>query len=216
MKIFIICLIAVAGFCETGAYYSAVSLKSTSNINFSCLRSKGYKYIMIRGYLSYGKPDPNVAKNFREAIQGTSYYPRVAINPCISCPKSPEEQITELIKAIDYSKEYRIVVKVELSDNWGPYTNKNCDYLKLLLKTILNNGKLPQIQSDAPVFNKIMGQSCDVASIRDITVVWDKHDESKEINNFVPFGGIKQVWYKEYSSGTICHTYLDLITLISN
>ena len=207
---------AVAGLCETVSYYNGVSLKSTTDIDFPCLRTKGFKFMAIRGYLSYGKVDPNVAKNYHEANQGTTYYPLVTMNPCVQCSKLPQEQVIELIKAIGSNDKYSIVVKIQPSDNWGSDAAGNCAYLKLLLTTVLQNNKYATIQSDAPIFNKIMGQNCDVTSTGSIGIIWDKHDGRKEIVNFIPFGGIKNTKCKEYTTDTVCNTYVDLIICAEN
>ena len=66
--------------------------------DFECLKNAGYEFLIVRGYRSYGSPDPDAIHTIANARQAGFKYIDVYMFPCPKCPKSASAQVDEMGK----------------------------------------------------------------------------------------------------------------------
>lgn len=70
--------------------------------DFECLKDAGYEFLIVRGYRSYGSPDPDAIHTIANARQAGFKYIDVYMFPCPKCAKSASAQVDEMGKFIEY------------------------------------------------------------------------------------------------------------------
>ena len=75
---------------------------STSKSAFSCLKGESYEFVIVRGYRSYGEPDPEANSNIYNAKAAGFDYVDVYMFPCPKCSKSASEQVNDMGIALQY------------------------------------------------------------------------------------------------------------------
>ena len=66
--------------------------------DFECLKNAGYGFLIVRGYRSYGSPDPEAIHTIANARQAGFKYIDVYMFPCPKCAKSASAQVDEMGK----------------------------------------------------------------------------------------------------------------------
>ena len=69
---------------------------STSSTAFICLKEDGYEFVIVRAYLSYGKPDSSAVSTIGNAHAAGFNLVDVYMFPCPKCSKSAKEQVLEM------------------------------------------------------------------------------------------------------------------------
>ncbi len=75
---------------------------STSATSFSCLKQSGYDFVIVRAYLSYGKPDSSASSSIANARSAGINIIDIYMFPCPKCASSASEQVAEMGKYIYY------------------------------------------------------------------------------------------------------------------
>ncbi len=88
----VLCVSARLGECTKGVDVSS----SVSTSHWSCLKSSGYDFMIVRAYRSIGSPDPNAADTLRNAQAAGFSYCDVYLFPCPKCSKSASNQVNEM------------------------------------------------------------------------------------------------------------------------
>lgn len=68
----------------------------TSKAAFSCLKGQGYEFVIVRAYLSSGRPDSAATATLASAQDAGIAYTDVYLFPCPKCSKSAAEQVREM------------------------------------------------------------------------------------------------------------------------
>ena len=68
----------------------------TTSTAFKCLKNSGYEFVIVRGYQSYGQPDPNAIHTIANAREAGFKYIDVYMFPCPKCSKSASQQVEEM------------------------------------------------------------------------------------------------------------------------
>ena len=134
--------------------YSGITIRNKIT-DFSCFKEKNYTFILVRGYLNIGKPDPNAHATI-SAAKKYNFAAYVYINPCIACKYTPEEQIRQTIEALKGLSYSGIYVSVQLTDKWGSDTNSICNYIKKMITEIEKYASTSGIIFDKNSWDKIM------------------------------------------------------------
>ena len=196
--------IAGIAFCTNG-----ITIR-TAIKDFSCFKQNRYVYAMIRGYLNIGKVDPNVRATLLLAEKAKLLYEDVYINPCVDCNMTPQDQVKQLLNEIKGTKAGGIWVAVSLSDKWHANTAQNCEFANAMVAEIIKGGYPAGIASDAPVWEKVMGNSCEVVG-DNVGCWWIKHDKQQSLDHFKPFGGFTFPTIKEFDGPSkMCDQEVDL------
>ena len=74
------------------AYHGVDVSQRTYSSSFSCLKSSGYSFAVVRVYQSNGQPDPNGPYTIEDAWTGGMSYVDGYIFPCYSCG-NPAKQV---------------------------------------------------------------------------------------------------------------------------
>lgn len=76
--------------------------------DFECLKNAKYEFLIVRGYRSYGSPDPDAIHTIANAREAGFKYIDVYMFPCPKCAKSATTQVDEMGKLLTI-KLYRKV-----------------------------------------------------------------------------------------------------------
>ena len=71
---------------------------STSKTAFSCLKSQGYEFVIVRAYRSSGSPDSAASSTIYNAKAAGFNNIDVYMFPCPKCSKSAKDQVSEMGK----------------------------------------------------------------------------------------------------------------------
>lgn len=74
------------------AYHGVDVSQPTSQSSFSCMKSNGYSFAVVRVYCSSGKPDSNGPSTIKNAWNGGMSHVDGYIFPCYSCG-NPAQQV---------------------------------------------------------------------------------------------------------------------------
>jgi len=178
-------------------YYKALTVSSAIN-DISCFSNLGISFLIIRGFLQFGRVDPNLKENVRKA-----YYlnrsPLVYMIPCVKCDMLPDEQVRKVVAEISGLTYSAIIIKVMLGGGWSSDKGSNCEYIKIMVAEIRKNTSAA-IQTDSAVWNATMGSEC-IINVGSSYVfgIWEKHDSKDWFSDYVPFAGFRNVTRKEYA-----------------
>ena len=96
--------------------------------DFECLKDAGYEFLIVRGYRSYGSPDPNATHTIANARQASFKYIDVYMFPCPQCAKSASTQVDEmgnLLACIDLLVSHTIDILVLSSQSFEHFLRAN-------------------------------------------------------------------------------------------
>ena len=166
--------------------------------DIKCFENLGIKFLVIRGFLQFGRVDPNLRENIRKAY-ALAKQPMVYMIPCVRCDMLPEEQVKKVVAELSGVTFWGIIIKVMLTGGWGPDKGGNCEYIKAMIREIRKTTGAG-IQTESAVWNTTMGTNCIIneGSIN-IFGVWEKHDGRDVFSDYIPFAGFTNVTRKEYA-----------------
>lgn len=203
----------VVTLCFSFSYAQVEGITVRTAINdFSCFPSNNYDFAFIRGFMSSGQVDPNARSNV-EAASKAGMSINVFLRPCLKCYISPSETVLRVVKELEGTEYFSLIVMVYVDDNWSTDQAYNCQYLRDILAEIKKHGKNAAVGSDYDPWNKVMGKNCLVGKeVNDL--MWDKHDNKKDIKTFKSFAGFNAPTSKEYSGAVnVCGHKVDLLYL---
>ena len=91
-----ISLLVVVGIIPSEATLGVDLSTPTSKSAFSCLKSQGYDFVIVRAYLSYGQPDRSASTSIANAKAAGFENVDVYMFPCPKCNKSARDQVSEM------------------------------------------------------------------------------------------------------------------------
>ena len=208
MKYFFLLIISCVSI--SNATIEGVTVRTAIN-DFSCFPTQGYDFTFIRAFMRTGKVDPNARANVIAANR-VGMAVNVFIRPCMECNIKPNEIVLKVIKELKGTVYYSIIVMIQ-HDDWSPNQTANCNYLKAMIAEIKRNEKNEAVGANSEVWNTVMGKNCLIG--KDVkNLMWEEHDEEKDIKNFKPFGGFTAPTSKEYAgSVNVCEHVVDLLYL---
>jgi len=177
--------------------YKALVINSAIE-DIQCFKDLEIKFLVIRGFLQFGKVDPNLRENLRKAYS-LEFDSSVYMIPCVGGEMLPEEQVRKVIAEISGLSYWGIIIKVMLTGGWGPDKGKNCEYIRAMVREIRKT-TTAGIQTESAVWNTIMGTNCIINDNSGYLFgVWEKHDGRNCFSDYIPFAGFTNVTRKEYA-----------------
>jgi len=178
--------------------------------DFSCFKQNHYVYAIVRAWLNFGKVDPAARETLIAAEKAKLLYADVYMNPCIQCKMTPQQQVIEVVKALNGTKYGTIMVQIALGDKWSTNETYNCEYVNSMVAEIQKHQKAAGVASDADTWEKIMGKNCEVKGDY-VGCWWIKHDKQQGLDHFKPFGGFTFPAIKEFDGpAKMCGSEVDL------
>lgn len=174
---------------------------------FSCLRSAGYEFAIIRGYQSLGRVDPNAVKNIANAHSAGFKYVDVYAFPCVSCG-GPSNQANALVSALGSASYGTIWLDVE-TYAWPSSLSSNQQFILSWVNTLKSHGKSVGIYTSYYNWQAIVGLNWTGCS--SLPLWYAHYDNSPSFSDFTPYGGWTKPSIKQYAGDkTVCGVDLDL------
>lgn len=203
----------------------------TYSDNFSCMKSSGYSFAIVRVYQSSGKCDPNGPATINDAWSGGMSHVDGYIFPCYSCG-NPAGQIDDTINYLashnvkvlkqDELESFRngtspaplqatvgmLWIDIEGTQYWSSTTSNNVNFVTTMVNEGKSRGYSIGIYSSSSQWTPIMG-SC--TSFSNLDLWYAHYDNSPSFSDFSPFGGWTKPAIKQYKGDTtLCSAGVDL------
>jgi hypothetical protein len=190
----------------SGTYGVDLSSKFSQN-DFSCLKSNGFDYAIIRGYESFGAPDPNAAVNIQNARDAGFQYVDVYMFPCPQCSKSATDQVKEMVDALSGSNYGQIWLDIEGSEYWLKSYDENQQFFEELFSAA-RDYKTTGVYASKSQWIPIMGDGYSGGSSAQL---WYAHyDDNPSFSDFEAFGGWSRPAIKQYEGdAVVCGVDID-------
>lgn len=200
--------------------------QATTQSSFSCLKSNGYSFAVVRVYQSSGHTDPNGPSSIQNAWNGGMAHVDGYIFPCYSC-QNPEQQMDDTINYLSSHGVYTmkegevkgtsnstlgvtvgmIWLDIEGTDYWSSNTDNNVNFLTRMVNEGKARGVSMGVYTSKSQWTPIMGGSTKFSSYP----LWYAHyDNVENFSDFVAFGGWSAPHIKQYAGTTaICSASVD-------
>ena len=223
-------LLALLG---TAFSYTGVDLSQPcSTSGFSCMKSNGVSFAIVRVYQSNGKVDPNGANTINAAWAGGMSHVDGYIFPCFSCgnpegqmdaainslgaanlkhiPRTPGTNDTMEIKPEELGTSYGMLwLDIEGTSYWGSDPAANVNFISAMAAEGQRRGISLGVYTSASQWNPITGGSTILGNLP----LWYPHYESPpnpSYSDWKPFGGWSSPAIKQYSNTeTLCGCGVD-------
>ena len=163
----------------------------------ACIQKK-YSHACIRGYVSYGKTDPNLVENAKK-LNAVGVEVDVYMGPCFMCG-NPVKQADEIMAALAQVKYTHLWVEVEGA--WSSDQATNQQFLRALVAELkAKNANGLGIFTFQPTWERIVGKSFSEMSALPLWYV--RLNENPEQNDFIAFGGWKKAVAKQYDDENV-------------
>jgi len=185
--------------------FSGVDVSSAVD-TWSCLKTKGYDFAIIRGYQSNGAVDPNAARTIANAKAAKIDYVDTYFFPCVPCG-NPAGQATTFWNELG-GKFGTVWLDIEVY-HWSSNHEDNQRFISTLADTLAAKGAKIGIYTNLYNWGSIVGSGWSAMSKYPL---WYAHyDNSPSFSDFEAFGGWKKPAIKQYNgSSDVCGTSVDL------
>ncbi|EGG24960.1 glycoside hydrolase family 25 protein [Cavenderia fasciculata] len=207
IALFVVVLCAIFGL---SAATLGVDISSGSDISsFSCLKSNGYSFAIIRCWESVGQPDSNCPHSMYNAWDGGMADVDAYMFPCFSCGNGAGQ----VESMVNYIKSYNAKYGMVWFDIEGPgvyWSDNQADnqaFFNSMVAGAHAVGAKVGIYTSASQWIPIMGNWAGGASFP----LWYAHyDDNPSFSDFQPFGGWNTPAIKQYNGDvTVCGLGVD-------
>ena len=184
---------------DVSEYYSAGT--------FSCCRQKGWNFVIVRSYCSYGGVDPNAPATLAQAAAAGIPYRDVYHFPCAS--QNAREQVSADLNHVGKSNFGMMWFDIETNPSpgcgWSTNLAANCNFLGELIDAGKSMGIHMGIYASAYMWSIIMGDRSTVGASNGIPLWYAHYDYTRSFGDFSPFGGWAKPNMKQYNDAVgIC------------
>jgi len=166
--------------------------------SWKCVRDYGYKFAIIRGYMSVGKVDPNVAASVNNAWAGGMDHVDLYMFPCPKCGNA-RGQIQTFYNAVKNLKYGQMWIDIEASNLWLGSTQSNRAFFNELSNAAISifGKKYAGVYANNNQWTSIFGQWNDWSSRLKLWYAY--WDYSPSWSHFTPFCGWNSAAIKQYA-----------------
>lgn len=196
LKALFVGLLAVGTFAAIGGdvseYYGEGTLK--------CCRDKGWEFIVIRSYHSFGGVDTNAPRTLRAAQQAGIKTRDVYHFPCHG-KVSAQTQVADdynHVKGMFDTMWFDIETNPSPGCEWSHDKNSNCKFMGELIAAGKSHNIQMGIYASEYMWSGIMGD-CKVGADHDIPLWYAHYDGSESFRDFSPFGGWSKPAAKQFA-----------------
>lgn len=199
-------LLVVAALATDGGDISEYYSAST----FSCCKSNGWDFVIVRSYCSPGFPDSNAPATLDQAIAAGLPYHDVYHFPCTSVSAATQVSDDNSHVAGKYGMMwFDIETNPSPGCGWSGDQTSNCNFLGALIDAGKSLGIHMGIYASAYMWETIMG-SCTVGADNGIVLWYAHYDYTRSFSDFSPFGGWTHPNIKQYNDAVgICNINAD-------
>jgi len=198
-------------FCLSGTFATLGVDVSTSVLpaDWSCLKSAGYTYGVVRCYQSNGVTDPNCPHTIYNAWAGGMSHVDAYIFPCYSCG-NPSGQVST---TYNYLKSFnctygQIWLDIEAPSLWSTSTTNNINFIKSMISEGEALGVHLGIYTSQSQWQPITG---DWTGASNLPLWYAHYDNSASFSDFASFAGWSSPAIKQYvGDATVCGVGADL------
>jgi len=195
--------------CITGALATVGVDLSQECTDFTCLYNEGFRYAIIRAWMSSGEPDPVGPHTIYNAWAGGMEDVDVYFFPCFSCG-DPAGQVQSAVANLQsYSDQYGMMwFDIEGPGvYWGDSQSDNANFFQALIDEANNLGVKFGVYTSASQWIPIMGGYTGGSAYP----LWYAHyDGDPSFDDFSAFGGWNSPAIKQYQGSTnICGCGVD-------
>jgi GH25 family lysozyme M1 (1,4-beta-N-acetylmuramidase) len=172
---------------------------------FSCCKSNGWGFVIVRSYRSYGAVDVNAPGTLDAAAAGGIEYRDVYHFPCTSVAATTQVSDDNSFVAGKYGMMW-FDIETNYSPNcgWSADKTTNCNFMGELINAGRAIGVHMGIYSSAYMWESIMG-GCTVGADNGIPLWYAHYDYTRSFGDFSPFGGWTKPNAKQYNDAVgIC------------
>jgi len=177
----------------------------SSSVNWSCLKSQGIDFGIIRGYESSGNVDSSAKANVAAAKSAGIDNVDLYFFPCVSCG-NPANQAAEFISAFKGVVK-RVWLDIEIYQ-WSSNQSSNQQFI-LELVSALGKSFTVGIYTNLNNWSSIVGQSW--SSCSSLPLWYAHYDNTADFDDFQAFGGWTDPYMKQYEGdATLCSDDVDM------
>ncbi|KAM9966855.1 hypothetical protein ACTFIR_007090 [Dictyostelium discoideum] len=208
---FIVLLVALFALLSVSNAISGVDISSGSSVpDFTCLKSAGYEFAIIRGWESIGQPDANGPHSVYNARDAGFEYVDIYLFPCYSCGNGAGqgEALVNYMKG--YNANYGMVwLDIEgPGEYWSDDQGANAAFFESLVSGLESAGAHIGVYTSESQWSPIMGGYTGGSKFP----LWYAHyDGNPSFSDFSGFGGWSSPAIKQYDdTGDSCGLGFDL------
>ena len=185
-----------------GSFGGDVSERYADSSAWACAKAAGWSFVVVRAYRSVGSVDTNASATLQAAKAGGIAIRDIYHWPCFS--KTASSQLQATVDAIGVGNFRKLWIDIENNPStqcgWSTNKTKNCQLLSALITAGNGLGLSLGVYSQVSEWNAIMGSgdACLAGSSLPLWYVSLKTGEAAYAD-FVPFGGWKSPFMKQYS-----------------
>mmetsp|Transcript_6561 Transcript_6561/g.19919 ORF Transcript_6561/g.19919 Transcript_6561/m.19919 type:complete len:226 (+) Transcript_6561:78-755(+) len=211
-------LLCIVFLTVVSCFFSPVSATSGVDVSeaclpsgWSCLKSKGYDFAVVRAWRSNGAPDTNAPHTIYNAWDGGMAHVDVYLFPCTSCG----DPAGQMKSAIQYLQSYNCKWGTTWLDiegpgqYWGSNQAANQQFFESMAQELESLGMTVGVYTSASQWEPIMGSSYTGGSRYPL---WYAHyDNNPSFSDFQAFGGWSSPAIKQYQGNVnLCGCGTDL------
>lgn len=168
---------------------------------FKCCKDKGWSYVIVRSYCSFGGVDPNVKHSLAAAKLGGIATRDVYHFPCKG--KSASEQVHDDINNVGKENFSTLWFDIETNPSsgceWSGDHKDNCKFLGDMITAAKGLGVTTGVYASTYMWGSIMGDACHTGADHGAKLWYAHYDNSKSFSDFTPFGGWTKPVMKQYN-----------------
>jgi len=175
---------------------------------FSCLRSNGFSFAVVRCWESTGHADPNCPGTVSNAWAAGLAHVDVYFFPCYFCGNAAGQVKSAVSFLHSHGTKFGMLwFDIEGPQYWSSSQSANAQFMQSLLSEAANQGIHIGIYTSASQWLPIMGSYRGGAS----HPLWYAHyDDKPSFGDFSPFGGWTKPSVKQYvGDATVCGAGID-------
>ncbi len=200
-RVAVVALVAAVALASDGGDISEYYASGT----FSCCKSNGWSFVIVRSYCSFGGVDNNAPATLNAAEAGGIAYRDVYHFPCIGVAASTQVSDDNSHVAGKYGMMW-FDIETNPSPNcgWSGDKTTNCNFMGELIAAGRSHGIHMGIYASAYMWESIMG-GCTVGADNGVVLWYAHYDYTRSFSDFSAFGGWTKPNIKQYNDAVgIC------------
>ena len=193
MKSFILALLFVAVLCKKGILIPEP--QKLTEEEAKCLVTSKIEFVIIRGYMTIGKVDPNLISNLETARKAG--IKDLGVYASLHLQDETEPQIKALGAALKGQKIDIVWINIDIP-GWREFVDFNTQTLEEIIAAIKKLGYKVGIMGSKEAWERAFRT---YKHKGDLPLLYESLDGKADFKNFKPFGGWTKPDVKHYKSG---------------
>lgn len=173
---------------------------------WSCIKSSGYDFAIIRGYQSFGVVDPNAARTIANAKAAGIAYVDTYFFPCVPCG-NPASQADTFWAALGGTFGM-VWLDIEVAQ-WSTSAAENQNFIAELANALAAKGASIGVYTNLYNWSTIVGSGW--SGMSKYPLFYAHYDDNPSFSDFEAFGGWSRPAIKQYNGNVaLCSANVDL------